>query len=657
MLGIRIIIKPTKLVENAHRIEEGRFQVTSRKFKPVRAPYSGNPISVRSLKWQYAGIWCVAITMCVSTGIAITEHARFINTLLLLIAAICAIGMVVTLRRMLHERGSIEAAWAGIRHNPLPFYAMDSEGRIIQLNEAATASLGYEPTSLKPIGEPFYHYVDSSDIPLLSEHAELAAGGQSTQIIIGLRSVSGEISYWKALLAPAGSVGCPVGCILIAQDVNERRRNDEHTRHLTHYDDRTGLPNRRLFTEQLEVMLAAIENNSDTMLTVCCIDIDHFKLINASFGHDCGDMLLLQVADRLLRSCGEGDLICRMEGDKFGIALSDTTDGEHAGDAILRLMAVLEEPFDLQGVPIHITASAGYSTSRQEPLHSDKLLRNANLALIKAKESGRNECQGYREEWDEASLERLRMQHDLRRAVINGEFMLHYQPQYDMRSGAIVGVEALLRWHHPVRGLIPPSHFIPIAEDSGIIVPIGQWVLEEACRQNKEWQDAGLPKIPVSVNLSMRQFWQPNFPESVGAVLQQAGLEPRYLELEITESMTMDADKLTNCLLRLTDLGIAISIDDFGTGYSSFSYLKHFPIDRLKIDRSFVSDIEDDPDDAEIVAAIIAMAHNLHMQVIAEGVETAHQVNFLKMHLCDEMQGYYGSPPVPSHRIAEMLAA
>lgn len=631
--------------------------MTSRKLKPARAPYTGNPISVRSLKWQYAGVWCVAIAMCVFTGIAVTEHASFDITLLFIAAAISAIGMVVMLKRMLHERASIEAAWSGIRHNPLPFYAMDREGRIIQMNEAAAVSLGYEPTSYVPIGERFDRYVDTSDVQLLSEHAELAAGGQSTQIVIGLRNVSGEISYWKALLAPAGSVGCPVGCILIAQDVNERRRNDEHTRHLTHYDDRTGLPNRRLFIEQLDEMLAAIKDNTDTVLTVCCIDIDDFKLINASFGHDYGDMLLLQVADRLLRSCGEGDLICRMEGDKFGIVLADTTGEQSEGDAILKLMAVLEEPFDLQGVPIHITASAGYSTSRQESHNSDKLVRNANLALIKAKESGPNECQGYREEWDEASIERLRIQHDLRRAVINREFILHYQPQYDMHTGAIVGVEALLRWNHPVRGLVPPSQFIPIAEDSGIIVQIGHWVLEEACRQNKEWQDAGLPKIPVSVNLSMRQFWQPNFPESVSAVLERIGLEPRYLELEITESMTMDADKLTNALHRLTDIGIGISIDDFGTGYSSFSYLKHFPIDRLKIDRSFVSDIEDDPDDAEIVAAIIAMAHNLHMQVIAEGVETAQQVQFLKMHLCDEMQGYYGSPPVSSQRIAEMLAA
>jgi len=617
----------------------------------------GNPISVRTLKWQYAGIWCVAIAMCVFTGIAVTEHVSFDITLLFIAAAISAIGMVVMLGRMLQERASIEAAWSGIRHNPLPFYAIDRSGRIIQMNEAAASSLGYEPSSNDPIGERFDRYVDGTDVQLLSEHAQLAADGKSTQIIIGLRRVTGEISYWKALLAPAGSVGCPVGCILIAQDVNEQRRNDEHARHLTHYDDRTGLPNRRLFIEQLNEMLAAIHDCSDTLLTVCCIDIDDFKLINASFGHDYGDMLLLQVADRLLRSCGEGDLICRMEGDKFGIVLASTTDDCNEGDTILKLLAVLEEPFDIQGIPIHITACAGYTTSRQEPHHSEKLLRNANLALIKAKENGPNECQVYREEWDEASMERLRIQHDLRRAVINHEFILHYQPQYDMHTGAIVGVEALLRWNHPVRGLVPPAQFIPIAENSGIIVQIGQWVLEEACRQNKEWQDAGLPRIPVSVNLSMRQFWQPNFPESVAAVLERVGLEPRYLELEITESMTMDAEKLTNSLLRLTDIGIGISIDDFGTGYSSFSYLRQFPIDRLKIDRSFVSDIEADSDDAEIVAAIIAMAHNLHMQVIAEGVETAQQVHFLKMHLCDEMQGYYGSPPVPSDRIAEMLAA
>nr|WP_237178980.1 EAL domain-containing protein [Paenibacillus sp. MMS18-CY102] len=552
------------------------------------------------------------------------------------------------------RRSSI--ALTAVHHNPLPFLALDKTGAIVQLNEAAAEALGYERHSHALIGEQFERYVDSRDLKSLEENMRKANEGQLEQTTIGVRSLTGTRISWHALFAPVGEQSGTNGCVLIAQDMSERRRHDERIKHMAFYDDMTGLPNRRLFVERLGEMLAEVRD-PDSLLAVCCLDIDHFKLINASYGHDLGDMLLLHMADRLLRGCSDVDFVCRMDGDKFGVILAAKNNEGQIEAAVLSLLSALEEPFELQGIPIQLTASAGWSSSAQEPLYPDKLLRNANLALIKAKENGRNECLIYREEWDEASLERLRLQHDLRRAVTNGEFMLLYQPQYDMNTGEIVGVEALLRWHHPQRGLVQPSKFIPLAEESGVIVQIGQWVLEEACRQNKSWQDAGLAPIPVSVNLSMRQFWQPNFTASVEAVLKKVGLEPRYLELEITESMTMDPVKLTNSLNELTALGISISIDDFGTGYSSFHYLKHFPVDRLKIDRSFVSDIEQDPGDAEIVAAIIAMAHNLNMQVIAEGVETAQQVQFLKMHLCDEMQGYYGSPPVTSERIAEMLVA
>ncbi|EFM10122.1 diguanylate cyclase/phosphodiesterase [Paenibacillus curdlanolyticus YK9] len=613
-------------------------------------------ISVPILIKLYKTAWLMSALLLVGSALSVFWLANMPLALGLAGSGICMSIVAATQQAMAAVRTRSSIALTGMQHNPLPFLALDRTGAIIQLNEAAAEALGYERHSHALVGELLERYVDSGDLALLEANRRNAYEGKIEQATIGVRSLTGMSMSWDVLFAPVGIQSGTSGCVLIAQDMSERKRHDERVKHMAFYDDMTGLPNRRLFVERLGEMLAEVRE-PDSMLAVCCLDIDHFKLINASYGHDYGDMLLLQMADRLLRGCTDVDFVCRMDGDKFGVILAAKNSEGQIEAAVQSLLSALEEPFELQGIPIQLTASAGWSSSAQEPLYPDKLLRNANLALIKAKENGRNECLIYREEWDEASLERLRLQHDLRRAVANREFVLLYQPQYDMNTGDIVGVEALLRWHHPLRGLVQPSKFIPLAEESGVIVQIGQWVLEEACRQNKSWQDAGLAPIPVSVNLSMRQFWQPNFTASVEAVLTKVGLEPRYLELEITESMTMDPDKLTQSLNELTALGISISIDDFGTGYSSFHYLKHFPVDRLKIDRSFVSDIEQDPGDAEIVAAIIAMAHNLNMQVIAEGVETAQQVQFLKMHLCDEMQGYYGSPPVTSERIAEMLVA
>ncbi|WP_246070518.1 putative bifunctional diguanylate cyclase/phosphodiesterase [Paenibacillus kobensis] len=632
--------------------------MTSRNETPKTNRNSFDLNGNRSLQWLFVSVWCAAIVATLSAVMFVFRQQSMYAGWSSAATAVIGTAAVVLLRKTLRERRRYEAAALGIRHNPLPFIELDAELRITQLNAAAAESLGYSGDTLQPVGELFERFVEPADHRVLSDNAKLAGNGMKSQLSIGICPLFGGQTQWRATFAPSGPIGSggTVGCILIAQDLSETKRHHERIRHMAYYDDLTGLPNRRLFVERLGQMLEDCEA-AGRVVTVALIDIDHFKHINASFGHSFGDMLLLQIADRLQNGRNVQQFVCRMEGDKFGIIFTDESGGQQANEWLLELLRMIEEPFELQGVPIHVSASAGYSTSKQESDDCDRLLRNANLALIKAKESGRNDCMAYCEEWDEASLARLRMQHDLRKAVVNREFFLHYQPQFDMLTGKIVGVEALLRWHHPERGLIPPSQFIPLAEESGIIVQIGQWVLEEACRQNKEWQDAGLTPIPVSVNLSMRQCWQPNFPEIVASVLSNVGLEPRYLELEITESMTMDTARLTSCLVALNELGISISIDDFGTGYSSFSYLKNFPVDRLKIDRSFVSEIDQDPDDAEIVAAIIAMAHNLNVQVIAEGVETAQQVHFLKLHRCEKMQGYYGSPPVTSERIAEMLAA
>jgi diguanylate cyclase (GGDEF)-like protein len=393
------------------------------------------------------------------------------------------------------------------------------------------------------------------------------------------------------------------------------------------------------------------------MIGLCYLDLDRFKLVNASFGREFGDMLLMQVAERLTSALGDQGIMARMEGDEFALLFPNMESESELLESARSLLHAIDEPFELKGFPLHITASLGAVTSMIQEDDGHMLLKKADIALVKVKESGKNDCMMYSESWSNSSFERLTLQHEMYRAIQRCEFILHYQPQYDLVSGMMVGVEALVRWRHPVKGMIAPGEFIPIAEESGMIIQIGDWVLEEACRQNKAWQDAGLPPMPVSVNLSIRQFVQQDLSSKVASVLEKTGLKPEYLDLEITESMTMDTGHVSRCLLELTDMGVGISVDDFGTGYSSFHYLKNFPIDRLKIDRSFVRDIQQDPSDAEIVAAIIAMAHNLNIQVIAEGVENEEQMEFLRKHRCDEMQGYFWSPPVSSAAIEQMLGA
>ncbi|MBO9596880.1 MAG: bifunctional diguanylate cyclase/phosphodiesterase [Cohnella sp.] len=423
---------------------------------------------------------------------------------------------------------------------------------------------------------------------------------------------------------------------------------------MAYYDDMTGLPNRRYFTSRLEERLKSAQA-SGTKLAVCYMDVDRFKLVNASFGREFGDMLLLQIAERLTRCLPENGDIARMEGDEFVALLDFVQDDQDVTDRLDAMMAVLEEPFELNGLPLHITVSIGVAVWEEGTVDAGTLMKRADTALHKVKENGKNHYALFSLEMDPVAMQKLTIQHEMRQALQNREFRLYYQPQYDLASGQIVGMEALIRWKHPERGLVPPCDFIPAAEESGMIVPLGDWVIEEACRQNKEWQLAGLPRIPVSVNLSFRQFVHRNLTEKVAEVLTKTGLEARFLELEITESMTMDVDRASLSLRELTELGVNISIDDFGTGYSSFHYLKKLPIARLKIDRTFVRDIQQDPNDAAIVAAIIAMAHNLQLQVIAEGVETEEQVHFLRRHRCDEMQGYFGSPPLDSLSLSDLL--
>lgn len=477
--------------------------------------------------------------------------------------------------------------------------------------------------------------------------------GESGSLDIRVRHKEGSPIDLNIAASPLIRRGKTIAILVFIQDISERKRTLERNHYMAYYDDMTGLPNRRSFMNRLEERLQAIADGEHRP-AICYIDVDSFKLVNTSFGRDFGDMLLLLIAERLTRILNAHGDLARMEGDEFAGYLGEVLEPEEAARKVENIMRMLEEPFELNGVPIHLSVSIGVAVWTEGD-DAGTLLRKADVALHRAKDNGKNDYQLHAPDMDPVALSKLKLQNEMRKALSNGEFELFYQPQFDLVSGQIVGMEALLRWNHPERGIVGPGEFIPAAEESGMIVPLGDWVLEEACKQNKAWQEAGMPKIPVSVNLSMRQFSRRDLTAIVKDILRKTGLESRYLELEITESMTMDVDRASQCLAELKRLGVQVSVDDFGTGYSSFHYLKTLPIGRLKIDRSFVRDLQQDPSDAAIVAAIIAMAHNLQLQVIAEGVETEEQMFFLRQQRCDEMQGYFGSPPLPSDKALRLL--
>jgi len=539
-------------------------------------------------------------------------------------------------------------------NSPVVFAIIDRQGRFLDINRDPTDLIGYGKDEMA--GEPFAMLVDDESRGATTDTFLRTLGGEKCELDIRVIHKRGHPVDLNISTSPLIRRNKTIGILVFIQDISDRKRSLERIRYMAYYDDMTGLPNRRFFTNRLEEKLRAAAKDAKR-LAVCYLDVDRFKLVNASFGREFGDMLLLHIAERLVRCLPEQGDLARMEGDEFVALLDDVGEGQDVATRLDELMAVLEAPFELSGVPLHISVSIGVAVFDGGAEDAGTLLKKADTALHRVKENGKNHYLLHAPDMDYIAIHKLTIQHEMHQALQTGQFLLHYQPQYDLASGKIVGMEALIRWQHPQRGLVPPGHFIPAAEESGIIVSLGDWVIEEACRQNKAWQEAGLARMPVSVNLSFRQFSQRNLTDKIAEVLRQTGLEARYLELEITESMTMDVERASQCLKELTELGVNISIDDFGTGYSSFHYLKKLPIARLKIDRSFVRDIEQDPNDAAIVAAIIAMAHNLQLQVIAEGVESESQVHFLRSHRCDEMQGYFGSPPLPGERVCELLAS
>jgi diguanylate cyclase (GGDEF)-like protein/PAS domain S-box-containing protein len=558
----------------------------------------------------------------------------------------------VTINELPRDHGYLSMLDSLFEHNPNAIGIFNEDGNFIRINQAAESMLGYAVSDL--MHQPFTGIVTEEQLHGTEIQLQQSRQGMPYTFETSVHHQRGYRVDLHVTAVPVELQRHTKGNILICQDITERKRGDEQVRYMAYYDDMTGLPNRRLFKEHLNERLRLFKTEGHKV-AVFYLDIDRFKLVNDSFGHDYGNMLLLQLAERFTRCVTADDFLARTEGDEFAFFFSNVADVNDVMAVIAEINRILEKPFLLDQYELHITASIGVAISSEDTEEADMLMKYADIALARAKDKGRNDFQIFNTDMKSVSINRLKMENELRRALVNEEFVLFYQPQVDIESGRIVGVEALIRWMHPEKGLIAPNHFIPLAEESGLIVPIGEWVLRAACKQNKSWQTEGYPLIPISVNLSMRQFFQHNLKGKISHVLEQTGLDPQYLELEITESMTMDVDHAIQSLLELKQLGVNVSIDDFGTGYSSLYYLKKFPIDKLKIDRSFVRDIMVDPNDAAIVATIIAMTHHLNLKVIAEGVETEDQLQFLYQNRCNEVQGYWFSPPVDKVDLEHML--
>ncbi len=445
------------------------------------------------------------------------------------------------------------------------------------------------------------------------------------------------------------------GRIWYFRDITNRKVAEERVRFLAYYDALTGLPNRTLLQDRLTKALASARRNKDKV-ALLFLDLDRFKDINDSLGHSVGDLLLKEVAGRLKTWGREQDTVARLGGDEFLITLTHVKDIPDVAVAAERLMNEMTAEFIIQGHSLNVNCSIGISMFPEHGMDCETLIKNADAAMYSAKEGGRNNFRFFAEDMNVHAVERLTLENNLRLALDKKELFLVYQPQMEIATGRITGLEALLRWQHPDLGLVSPDRFIRIAENSGLIVPIGEWVLRTACGQAKRWQDEGLAAVTVAVNVSAVQFRQAGFCGLIRRVLHETDLAPQYLELELTESLLLaDADVTLAVLKELKSMGLTLAIDDFGTGYSSFNYLRQFHVSKVKIDRSFIRDVAVNPDDAAITSAIISMAKSLNLKVIAEGVENEAQMSFLRAHFCDEIQGYYFSKPLATDQIADKL--
>jgi diguanylate cyclase (GGDEF)-like protein/PAS domain S-box-containing protein len=532
----------------------------------------------------------------------------------------------------------------------------DARRCIVSVNKAFTAITGYEPQEViglpaaalrsedhgKTFYESLWRVVNERGL-WQGEMTRRRKNGEVYPVICSVSAVKDETGAIK-------------NYVTVFHDISTFKQYEDKLEFLAHYDVLTQLPNRALFNDRFaEALLRAHRNHQ--AVAVMFLDLDRFKIINDSLGHTIGDELLQEVARRIKSCVRDSDVVARLGGDEFTLLLDALDNSENAAKVADKLLATLAMPFMLGGHELIVSASIGISCYPQDGADTAVLLKNADTAMYQAKAKGRNNYQFFAAQMNARALQRMQLEEALRRAVQLDEFLLHYQPKVDIVTGKISGIEALLRWAPAGKPLVSPAAFIPVLEETGLIVQVGEWVIREACRQINSWQQAGLDVVPpVAVNLSARQFRQKNLQSSVVAILEQNGVTPALLQFELTESLLMDDPQEAERVLRgLKQAGVKLSIDDFGTGYSSLAYLRRFPLDVLKIDRAFVKDIVANPDDAAITLAVISLAHSLSLKVVAEGVETEEQLNLLALHACDEIQGYYFSRPVPAAELEAML--
>lgn len=526
---------------------------------------------------------------------------------------------------------------------------------IVYVNPAFERITGFSASEAVGRDWTFLHGDDTDQPGLEGVRAAIRSRREGHAVLRNYRK-DGSL-FWNELFVapvrdPEGGVTHFVG---VLNDITDNRRYQEELEHQANHDSLTDLPNRNLLRDRIGQAIV-FADRYDQVAVIAFLDLDNFKLINDSLGHDAGDQLLKLAAGRLASLLRASDTVARIGGDEFVLVLHFSDGDGMIGQHIQRLLTAIAQPFIINGREVFVTCSVGVSIYPQDGRDGDTLLRNADAAMYRAKEQGKNTFQFYTRELNERVGERLDLESDLRRALERGELAVYYQPQVELASGRIVGAEALVRWRHPSRGAVDPGRFVMIAEETGLIVPIGDWILRTACEQIKAWLGAGLPPLVVAVNLSARQFRQTQLADMVEAVLSETGVDPRFLELELTETVVMhDPKEAEAALRRLKSMGLRVAIDDFGSGYSSLNYLKRFPIDKLKIDGSFVQDLPENGDSAAIVLAVISLGHSLGLRVIAEGVERKSQAAFLRAHGCDEIQGYYYGAPMPAPEFTELL--
>jgi len=538
----------------------------------------------------------------------------------------------------------------------------DISGNITYLNLVAETMTGWrrEEATGQPLAEVF-RIIDGATRKTARDPMEMAVEQNRTVGLtvncILIRRDGFESAIEDSAAPIHDRAGRVIGAVIVFHDVSAARAMSLQMTHSAQHDLVTNLPNRLLLNDRITQAIA-LARRQHRPIAVIFLDLDRFKYINDSLGHATGDKLLQSVSKRLLAGVRRSDTVSRQGGDEFVILLSEIAYPEVAATSARKILLSLSAPHSIEGHDLHINGSIGISVYPEDGEDAETLIKNADTAMYHAKESGRNNFQFFKADMNLKAVERQSLEGSLRRALEREQFLLHYQPKVNLDTGEITGVEALVRWQQPDRGLVPPSQFVPIAEDCGLILPIGRWVLREACRQARAWQDAGLPPLPIAVNVSAVEFRDKGFVQGVRTILSETGLEARYLELELTEGVLMDdAESTASILQELKMMGVHLAVDDFGTGYSSLSYLRQFPIDVLKIDQSFVQQITADPDDSTLVSAIINMGKSLKHQVVAEGIETQLQRAYLQTQQCAEGQGYLFSRPLAAAQFALLLQA